>query len=270
MAKTVGWQEDFLAERATMFEKELHQLRSLLDEVIEDGELTFNEIKSLADWLNQNQKVRSEWPAKQLHRFMKVISADRKISNREAKDLRDLILIIRKQWGAPDITVSKKQCEVDFELYSPYLPKIPLAYDIKSHSRTGVSYHVSLETVSCECPDFRGQRERLEPRHLGRCCKHVFDAFRCVPVKTWPSWLHAFLENSFPPHPNQEWKIFKMRDSPVLLGLPVGDWANAFAPAAEGYSRFGYNVSDHRWAYGIEPEGAEEIASQLEGSRRLQ
>ena len=146
------------------------------------------------------------------------------------------------------------------DLTHPKLPAIPLIVRIKSHTEKGVSYDVDLSGPRCTCPDWRSYRHTLPLGHLTRCCKHVFDAYgQLEPEAGWPGWLGAFLELAWTPHPRQDWMVVEVDGNLVLVSTAPTGWANVFADEGGTYDRFGYNVIEDRWAYGIEPTGSERI-----------
>jgi hypothetical protein len=56
----------------------------LLREVVEDGELTFQEIYQIGKWINDNKSVRAEWPVNDFYKLLKGALADGKVEVSEA------------------------------------------------------------------------------------------------------------------------------------------------------------------------------------------
>jgi hypothetical protein len=76
--------------------------------------------------------------------------------------------------------------------------------------------------------------------------------------------LMAFIENGWPPHPGAQWHLGTIGADKVLFCTPSEKgWANVFAKDDESYARFGYNVEEDRWAYGLPPVGGEQIAAAI-------
>jgi hypothetical protein len=76
--------------------------------------------------------------------------------------------------------------------------------------------------------------------------------------------LMAFIENGWPPHPEVQWQLGTIGADKVLFCTPSETgWANVFAKDGESYARFGYNVEEDRWAYGLPPVGGEQIAAAI-------
>jgi hypothetical protein len=56
----------------------------------------------------------------------------------------------------------------------------------------------------------------------------------------------------------QGWLTFRQPEL-VLISSAPNRWANVFAPDDGHYDRYGYNVTENRWAYEIEPPASEKI-----------
>jgi hypothetical protein len=237
------------------------ELIALCERIIEDGELSYDEIYGLAEWLNAHQEACFNWPGNVLVGPLQEAWKDAKITKTEARQLARLIQKICKEWG-------KKQAEQAFaqaaeialaavqvlDLTQPRLPIIPFVSRIKSHSEKGKVYEVNLAGPTCTCPDWRNFRHRHPEQHLTRCCKHVFDAFsQFQPPLKWPGWLRSFFELAWTPHPQQQWVVLYVDHDLVLISNAPNGWANIFASDCGPYERYGYSVIERRWSYGIAP-----------------
>ena len=255
----------------------------LCESIMEDGELTYDELYQLAEWLNNHQEACSNWPGSLLVAPLQKAWADGKVTKTEARQVARVILQIRKEAAKRESEEAAKREEEEafaraaetasevahtFDLTSPNLPMIPFSTRVKSHTKRGAFYEVNLSGPTCTCPDFRSFRNRLSAGHLTRCCKHVFHAYALVePGDGWPGWLGAFLALSWKPHPRQEWLVLSIRQGwltfqppeLVLISSAPNRWANVFAPDSCQYDRYGYNVIEHRWAYDVEPKASERI-----------
>jgi hypothetical protein len=246
----------------------------LLDPIIEDGELDYDELYRLAEWLNGHREACMHWPGSLLVEPLQKAWADGKITKTESRQLSRLLLQIRKeaakreadQLAAQALEIASQTVQT-FDLSRAKLPAIPFSTRIKSHTRRNEFYEVDLSEPTCSCPDFRSFRHNLPTGHLTRCCKHIFDAYaQLEPSEGWPGWLHSFLGLAYAPHPKQNWQVmtlghgwFGLRTAFVLISSAQKDWANVFAPENGDYDRYGYNVSKNRWAYAIEPPNSEKI-----------
>ncbi len=83
------------------------------------------------------------------------------------------------------------------------------------------------------------------------------------PKDGWPSWLDSFLEAGFRPNPQQDWMVVKCGKSNFLLSSANSEWANAYSKINDDNAKFGYNVSEDRWSYGREPDGAEILTNAI-------
>jgi hypothetical protein len=251
------------------------ELLLLCESIIEDGELTYDELYQLTEWLNNHQEACSNWPGSLLVASLQKAWADGKITKTEARQVARIIIEVRKEAAKRDAEkASERTMEIaseaarTFDLTRPHLPAIPFSTRIRSQTKRSAWYEVDLRGPTCTCPDFRSFRHRLTAGHLTRCCKHIFDAYAQLKLSGgWPGWLGAFLALSWTPHPRQEWLVLSIRQGwltfqppeLVLISSAPNRWANVFAPDSCQYDRYGYNVIEHRWAYDMEPKASERI-----------
>jgi hypothetical protein len=182
-----------------------------------------------------------------------------------------LLLRIRKEWAKRQAQQAANQMidfvaaiASNFDLRSAQLPSIPLLLQVKSHSEKGLKYQVNLSQPSCSCPDWVGSRKQVPTGHLTRCCKHVLDAYQQIePALGWPGWLGAFFSLGWPPHPHQRWFVLESGNSFALVSSAAKQWANVFVEVDGSYDRFGYNVEESRWSYGVAPPGCRKIAKAI-------
>jgi hypothetical protein len=247
------------------------ELISVCDSIFEDGELSGEELYGLAEWLNNHRDACFCWPGNILVEPLQNVWADGKITKTELRTISRLLLRIRKEWAKRQ---AQDALERTIELVAhiaanqdasiPQLPSIPFTLRIKSQSTKSVFYDVDLSGPACTCPDWRSYRSELPIGHLTRCCKHVLEAYNQLEPKSgWPGWLASFIDNSWPPHPCQNWMVFFVGSSTVLASTAGKGWANVFSNDGGDYERYGYSVLEDRWSYGIEPYGARAIASAI-------
>lgn len=247
------------------------ELVALCGSIVEDGELSGEEIYSLADWLNNHREACFQWPGDLLVQPLQEVWADGKVNKTELRAISRLLLRIRKEWGkrqkqAADERMSQyiSAAAMNFDLASAQLPSIPVVLQVKSHSEKGLKYQVDLSEPSCTCPDWMGGRSRIPVGHLTRCCKHVLDAYSQIePESGWPGWLGAFFSSGWPAHPHQNWFVIESRGGFALISSAGKGWANVFVEVDGSYDRFGYNVEERRWSYGVAPPGCRRIAKIL-------
>ena len=202
------------------------ELLLVCDSIIEDGELTYDELYQLAEWLNSHREACVHWPGSLLVEPLQRTWADGKITKTEARQFARLLFQIRKEAAKRETEQQVTQAvEIaaqtvhTFNLEHPRLPAIPFSARIKSHKRKGEFYEVDLSGPVCSYPDFRSFRQRLPVGHLTRCCKHVFDAYaQFEPAAGWPGWLGSFINHAFPPHPKHEWHVLKITPGWFSLG----------------------------------------------------
>lgn len=241
-------------------------LLAVCDAILWDGELNSNELYGLAEWLNNHREACFHWPGNLLVKPLQEVWEDGHVGLEELQRIGQILCNIQAEWVRrqipPKIYYLKPPPPID--LGAAQLPQLDYNCRIDSYSEPGSFYDIGLSGPTCSCPDWRTRRSRHPVRHLTRCCKHVLAAFsQAAPNGGWPLWLGAFFENAVPPHVDQEWFLGEVKGKPVLMSSAPKDWSNVFAPKGGGYERFGYNVLERRWAYGIAPYNSKVIAGMI-------
>lgn len=247
------------------------QLIALCESILEDGEVSVDEVRRLRDWLDQHENERACWPGEIIADPVHAILADDRVTKTELRKVGALLRRVHREWVARRqesarqeaiATTARTLSELDLSLAR--LPSIPQTLRVRSHTEKDLVYDVDLTGPSCSCPDWTTQRSHLPVGDLSRCCKHVFDAFaRTRPSDGWPEWLEAYFAQGWRPHPRTRWKVLNISGRFVLASTAPVAWANVFAPVASYYQRFGYSVVERRWSYGEEPDGAFYIANAI-------
>lgn len=256
----------------------------LIEEVAQDGELNHKEIKQLAKWLNDNEDGRKTWPASQFFPLLKDVFADGKIERPEAERVGRLIQKVRREWAREHALAGSKldQTMLDnlitkFDLGQAKLPVIEnqievssslgepdLLGDSESSSEFDSVYQVDFSTPSCNCPDFKSNRQQLPVGHISRCCEHIIQGYSQVrPNEGWPSWLDSFLEAGFRPLPNQSWAVVESEKGNYLVSSAAPDWGNVYAKIDGEDVKHSYHVSEKRWAYDNVPDDAKTLAETI-------
>lgn len=193
--------------------------------------------------------------------------------------------------GNVGVTVPCPHCGLDTRLFTPQVPlqpaeaahldheqsllQLPQITDeslraIQIPSSDGLqSYSVNLVEYTCTCPDFVKVHANTPEREVGRMCKHICRALnneQILPLLS-PICLTMVLEGHGI-HPGKSGQ--DENGNPVYVtGANSQGWLNVFALKRRNgktYYRFGYNVIEHRWAYGQKPKIDERI---VVGSRRF-
>ena len=118
------------------------ELLLVCDSIIEDGELTYDELYQLAEWLNSHREACVHWPGSLLVEPLQRTWADGKITKTETGQFSRLLLQIRKeaakreteQLVAQAVDVAAQTAHT-FDLSREKLPAIPFSTRIKSHKR---------------------------------------------------------------------------------------------------------------------------------------
>jgi hypothetical protein len=245
-------------------------LIALCASILDDHEVTSDEAYDLADWLNQHPEATKQWPGESLVKPLQEIWADGVVNRRELHRLARILISIQREWATRLETKSRFSNGrvpefLQVNVSGVRLPSLNGNFRIPSRSEAGRFYDIDLNGPSCTCPDWRTWRSRLPIGDLSRCCKHVLDVYAKLPRgRGVDGWLIAFVENGWPAHPEAEWRLITVGlDQVLFCTASEKGWANVFAKDGREYSRFGFNVEENRWAYGVAPDAAAAIVDAI-------
>lgn len=241
-------------------------LIDLCDEILDDAEVTVEEVRRLGAWLGDHEEARHDWPGKEIAPLVQGALADDKVTKTEMKQIASRLRRVmkehtRQQAAAAEMAAHERTAAAlaSFDARRPELPAIPVSLKIRSQSDASVLYDVDLSGPSCSCPDWTIYRARLPKGSPSRCCKHVINAFEQLrPSRGWPGWLAGFFAFGWRTHPDRRW--FLLGDSLLSAG---NDWCEVFAKEDGEWARFGYSVPERRWSYGSGPEAAQRYEHAL-------
>ena len=252
------------------------ELIALCEQILDDGEVTVDEVRKLDDWFTEHEDAKRIWPGTVLAAPIDDLMVDDSFSQEELRQLATLLRGVQKDWieRRDEMThqVAHEMVSVDtasaaarsMDLSQALLPPMPITCTLQSHSNDQVIYTVDLSGPSCTCPDWVGSRSKLPRGSLSRCCKHVFDAYiRLRPTDGWPGWLDAFFEKGWRPYPKKQWVVLRLDSTFALLSFGGNDWCDVFAVEDDTYERFGFNLIERRWSYDNKPGEADRIEGEL-------
>jgi hypothetical protein len=72
------------------------ELLILCESIMEDGELTYDELYQLAEWLNNHREACSKWPGSLLVAPLHKAWADGKVTKTEARQVARVIIIVHE------------------------------------------------------------------------------------------------------------------------------------------------------------------------------
>ena len=126
------------------------ELLALCDTILEDGELTYEELYNLAEWLNNHREASFQRPGNLLVTPLQKAWADGKITKTEARQLARVILEIRRGAAKHEAEkASKEASEIAseaaraFDLTRAVLPAIPFSSRVKSLTKRGAFYRLT-------------------------------------------------------------------------------------------------------------------------------
>ena len=234
-----------------------------------DGELSGDEVWSLGNWLNkQDRRILEEWPANKLVPLLQGVFADGEVTIEEMQEVARTLVLIEDKW-----TSTYAECEDplparDQKTYTlqdfrgrPLLPVVDLLQTVESMSGNG-QYSVDLRQHTCTCGDWVSKRRQAPLQDYKRVCKHVASLFHQHDVgnqindSLFTAFIvdHASRERGT--HPSDSWFLDSFDSQQVLYGCSdESPWINVFAPQGGNVERFGFNRIDRRWSYGESPRG---------------
>lgn len=243
---------------------------ALCASILSDGEVSPDEAYKLAEWLNSNREAAQNWPGSELVRVLREVWADGVVDSRELHRLARVIISVQREWARhPETnihaTANHSGIDLSQEIDGVRLPSFNAKFSVPSQSEPSRFYEVDLNGPSCTCPDWRTWRSNLPVGDLTRCCKHILSVYvRLVRPAETDNWLLAFIANAWPADPGTGWHLMTIESGKVLFcSASARGWSNVFAIADGGYARFGYNVKEKRWAYGVEPPFGDAIAAAI-------
>jgi hypothetical protein len=125
------------------------ELLILCETILEDGELTHDELYKMAEWLNNHREACFHWPGNLLVAPLQKAWADGKITKTEARQLARVILDICKEAAKREaeetfVRAAETASEAahTFDLTTATLPTVPFSTRVKSYTKRGAFYEV--------------------------------------------------------------------------------------------------------------------------------
>lgn len=240
--------------------------------VTSDGELSSDEVWSLAKWLNaQPAEIRAAWPGAGLVTVLNSIFADGKIVPEEMEELAMNIVSIQDIWAEEfaekidvsadaDIPEPLEASSEDGKVALParkiaQLPAVPFKAQIEAAE-------IDLTGPRCTCAQWSERRWNFPEGDYRRACEHVIHAYTRAAADAGfkgEPLFDAFIHDQQArggTSPLETWEVITISGKDVLSGSrPDREWINFLVPTKEGYHRYGYNKVDRRWSYGEAPRG---------------
>jgi hypothetical protein len=214
----------------------------------------------------QPKDICGAWPANILIPLLQNVFEDGEVTVEEMRAIAEALVQIEQEWLTRFALKEENfdeipQSDQSPTSGSPSLPVVSYVGNVESSSGAG-EYEVNLANHSCTCPDWVGKRRSTPAQDYRRLCKHMAQLFHTLELGTETSDLafEAFIidhasrgKGTFP---RDEWTVETVNGKRVLYGhSPGAPWVNVFAPRGDSYERFGFNKDEKRWSYGESPYG---------------
>lgn len=242
------------------------ELIDLCHRILEDRQLTEEEVRALHDWLHAHPDSWKQWPASVLIDPVHAALEDDHLIIGELGRIANVLFNIECEWSAKRTDELIEEAIRAFDMKTPLMPTIPLEVPVADGSN---GLKVDLAQHQCSCSEWSSQRGRHPSGHIGRCCKHVARAFlNIIPEHGWPDWFQALISDcelrGRGTHADDDWAVISIESNHLLASSGTAGWSSVFAPAKIGkYQRFSYSWRDRRWSYGIQPPHSATIAAAL-------
>lgn len=261
-----------------MEETEVHMgtLR-LIRRITSDGELSYEEVWDLADYLNGNESAQHKWPGTRLWRQLERTFEDREIDEDELINLGRIIEEVEEACSgvSTGATNFSKRVETDnIKNTAIALPIINQTLFIDPPKADEKKYALDLRAHTCSCPDWFSHHKEIPAGSFGRACKHIMASLSQAHedgeliTRGWDKTVVRLIKIisgfGLGADPLNHWRHLEWDDGEAYLGWGKTDWTSIFADVGGGrFERFGYNLEDDRWAYGEAPECGDLISSFL-------
>jgi hypothetical protein len=149
-----------------------------------------------------------------------------------------------------------------------FLPDFNLSkvFKIPSDENVRVKYRVSLNDMTCDCPEFVAKKSHYEKNDFRRTCKHIRSAIVQSEIMA-DSWLRKLIGDRFE---HEHYYVPEGKD--CAFGYSTGNpWIQYYGKdyaTKKGskvyYGRFSYSVTEKRWSSNQEPMNAVEVVAMIE------
>lgn len=133
-------------------------------------------------------------------------------------------------------------------------------------------YTVDLIGYTCTCPSFIKDHYVAQSRDFGRICKHICAALnRPNILPLLDPIARAIVRDGFGVYPGR-FALDNNGNTIYITGVNSTGWLNVFALKrinGKTYYRFGYNINEGRWSYGLAPQINDRALFPIPTSRPL-
>lgn len=236
---------------------------TLLRGIAASGALTEQEIRLLAEYLNDSRDARHAWPGNLLFKHLCELFGKGQLADEDCEYLDRVLIEINRQHSevSESIPEEPELPEGAVKTEDLKLPQIDLEIQVAAEGgRAG--YNVNLSKHTCSCPDWHTNRRYFDGGDLKLCCAHMAAAFGEAFEKSQGTAGSRVLQDLFTERvrrargldPKSHWKLLKIRLRPHLVSYGAGDWSSVYAfDANMELQRYAYNREEARWSFGIAP-----------------
>lgn len=267
------------------------QTLHLIREITSDGVVSFTELTNLASYLNENREARKTWPGTAVFDVLRDILRDGRVDPHELDGLNlilegvEIICAGSSKWSGSEVTkepdkkASPNLEDSTIEALKPTVGEesvvinLPHAADLELPSLlTGDIKHrydgVHLPSFSCDCEDWKKNRDSYPEKSLARACRCIVSAIvneldeNPDLLGGSPPVLEEVMRTAAASGRGLEavaqWKSVKIANRHFVISTGKTSWCNVYATSLDNaFEKFSFHRDYKRWGFGDQPKDAD-------------
>lgn len=248
----------------------------LLCRIFSDGTQTRSEVLILAYYLNDTPGAIDSWPGNRLIEELQRMFESGDIHHTDVARMSKILNRLEKQFSR-GVSLSVG-AESSYGVATPQggeisFPAIGVQVEVPDEDDNTV-YQVDLANSSCTCDSWDKARSRFPEGDLRRACVHVAQAYEYQLQEHQNRSVTKLLGEVLADHVyrqrgldhRSEWSLLKIRMRPYIVARGE-KWCFIHGyDRGMNYSRYAFNLFDHRWAFANVPRESRVLSEYLASS----
>lgn len=253
------------------------QTLTLIREITNDGQVTDDEVVTLATFLNEKREARKSWPGIAVFDILKDVLADRRIDEVERRALQVIlegieVICAGQAKSTKTVTAPAKSagsanaagsCKTPLRMPDLDFEHVQAQIESPEMARRMVRF-------ACDCDNWMDVRSSLPDSSPGRACRclvrelvHLFETNANI-VGKWPRQLVAVIRHAGNfgrgLDPVENWRTLKLDQFEFIISSGKTSWCNVYEAHASGeVEKFSYHRGYKRWGHGASPRAAKSL-----------
>jgi hypothetical protein len=250
------------------------ELLRLCHAMTDDGELSGDEVWTLANWLNEHPQATAQWPGDRLAHVLQDVFANGELQVNELFQVAECIQEIEEEEARRALNSRPSMLIPEDESAPPQeteLPLLPSAKEIVSMDCTTEAREQTVDICdhTCTCEEWVKERSVFPPRHVKRMCKHVAKALlEHKESLAYDDLIGCLIETCVRRGRGTtiggEYIAAAPPAGVALLSHAEKEWVNVYAMNGSKYERFTYSLQDKRWSFGQTPKDSLALRNFIE------